>query len=351
MLTTRHACFFDPAHAHAERLARAFPGGEGDMRARVRALHDAGLLGFTGGGADVRTLAVVRASLAYNDGLDDLAFIVQELGGWPLSQVPAFAEEAADAREGRAVTVFALTEPDAGSDVRAVTTTAVRHGETYRLSGEKCFISNAPEADRAVVFARLDGNVAAFLVDRPETSPQHVAGHSIGRVHLRETPARLVSPRGFALAFGTLERCRPTVGAAAVGFARRALDETVKHVSTRRQFGAPLSALPAVRARVAEMALDVETATLAVLSACWRRDGAPPEVRTGYESAVAKVTATEAAWRAIDTAVQLHGGLGVEEESVVQRLLRDVRPLRIYEGATDVLKTVIVDNWLPETRS
>lgn len=348
MLTDRLPYVFEPRHADLERLAGAFTA-QGTMRERVRALAEDGLLRHTAGAADVRTLAAIRAALAYRDGLNDLAFVVQELGGYPLSRVPAFAREAEDARTGRALTVFALTEPEAGSDVRGLRAEAVRHGDTYHLTGEKCFISNAPEADRAVVFARLDGAIGCFLVESPDVEPQAVSGHSIGRIHLRDTPARLVSAKGSALAFGTLERCRPTVGAAAVGFAQRALDETCRYVSVRRQFGAPLAKLPAVRMRVAQMALDLENAAYAVGHACWRRDHAPPEVRTGYESAVAKVTATEAAWRVVDTAVQLHGGRGVEEDAVVQRLLRDVRPLRIYEGATDVLLLAIADHWLPES--
>jgi acyl-CoA dehydrogenase len=278
--------------------------------------------------------------------LDDLAFIIQELGGFPLRSSPGFETEATDAAEGRAVTVFGLTEPDAGSDIRALGTAATRVQGAWRLRGVKHFISNAPEADRAVVFARMHDGIGCFLVERPRAEAQRVAGHSIGRLILEDTPARLVSARGLALALATLERCRPTVACAAWGLARRAFDETCRHVTARVQFGAPLAALPVVRLRVAEMARELESMGLAALHACWRRDTAPPGTRTGYESAVGKVVATEGAARVVDKAVQLHGALGVEEDALIQRLSLALRPLRIYEGATDVLHALIADHWL-----
>lgn len=341
MLVDRHPYFFDAAHRAREEAAAAFSSG-GDTRRRVRNLAAAGLL-VPG---DVRSLGVTRWQLAQRDPLDDLAFIIQELGTFPLSRTAGFEAELAEARAGDAVTVFALTEPEAGSDVRGLSARAERDGGGFRLTGIKHFISNAPDAHRATVFARLDDQVACFLVDDPPTSPQSVAGHSIGRIELDGTPARLVAARGLGLAFGALERCRPSVGLAAMGMARRALDETLAHVRRRVQFGRPLAENPMVQGHLADMALDLETGTLAALHACWRRDTAPPQVRTGYESAIGKVAATEAAQRIVDTAVQLHGGVGVEESSVVQQLYRGIRPLRIYEGATDVLKTVIAAEWL-----
>ena len=343
-LAELHPAFFGPDHHAREEVAASFRSG-GSIRERVRDLAAAGLL-VSG---DVRTLGVTRWHLARQDPLNDLAFIIQELGTFPLARAPGFEAEVREARAGAAVTVFALTEPDAGSDVKALTTTAVPDGAGYRLNGVKHFISNAPDAHRATVFARLDGQIACFLVDDPPAVPQSVAGHSIGRIELDGTPARLVAPRGLGLAFGALERCRPSVGMAAMGMARRALDETIRHVRKRVQFGRPLAENPMVQGHVADMALEIETATLAALYACWRRDTAPPQVRTGYSSAIGKVAATEAAQRVIDTAVQLHGGVGVEEGSVVQQLYRGIRPLRIYEGATDVLKTVIAAEWLEDS--
>lgn len=351
-LTTPYACFFDPEHAALEVAARAFAtrdGERGPIHARVAALGRAGLLDAVGRG-DVRTLAVRRGALAYADALDDLAFIVQELGGFPLHTAGVEGQILSGARAGDAVLCFAMTEPEAGSDVGAMTTYAERDGHGYRLTGIKHLISNAPDADHAVVFGKLGrqagARIAAFIVDAPTTQAQTVAGHSIGRIILDATPARLIAERGGALALGTLERCRPTVGLAAWGLARRGFDVTVERLKERRQFGQPLAAQPVVAARVADMALDLEQAALAALWACWTRDTTPADQRTGYMSAVGKLTATEAAGRVLDQCVQLWGGLGVEESSLVQQLWRDARPLRIYEGATDVLKTVIAERWL-----
>lgn len=341
MLTRHWPCLFDPAHAEVEAAAAAF-SATGDIRRRVAALGAAGLLLRR----DARSLALVRAQLAQRDPLNDLAFVIQELGAWPMELAGSAAEALADARSGRAVTVFALTEPGAGSDVRGMQAQAVPDGPDWRLDGTKSWISNAPEADRAVVFARMEGGVGAFLVEQPVTEAQAVAGHVIGRVILAGTPAKLLSPKGLSLAFATLERCRPTVGLAAWGLAKRAFDLALYHVRTREQFGAPLASLDLVRLRVAEMAVELETMALPALHACWRRDHAAATERTGYQAAVGKLVATEAAQRVIDSAVQLHGALGVEESAEIQQLWRAVRPLRIYEGASDVLHTVVADHWL-----
>lgn len=345
MLTARYPEFFTPVHAGWEARAAAVHL-EGSMRDRVAALGQAGFLRAATGEGGLRALALCRFQFARRDPLTDLALIIQELGVLPLEAAGGFAEEAAAARDGRTVLAFALTEPDAGSDVKAITTRAEPDGDHWRLTGVKHWISNAPDCHRATVFARLGEQVACFLVDAPPTEPQRVAGHSIGRLRLERTPARLVAARGLPLALATLERCRPTVGAAALGLATRAFELTLDHLRDRRQFGAPLAELPVVQARVAEMALDLEAAALGALHACWRRDTAPPATRTGYESAVGKVTATEAAARVLDAAVQLHGAAGVEEDHPVQALWRAARPLRIYEGATDVLKTLIAAHWL-----
>lgn len=345
MLTQSHPYFFAPGHAELEATACTFRTS-GSVRERVAALGAAGLLAQR----DTRSLAVIRRHLAYQDPLTDLSFIIQELGCVPLERSGKFPEVVAAARRGERIVVFGLTEPNAGSDVRGIQTVAeadVSGGaDAYRLSGEKCFISNAPVADFAVVFAKLGGSVAAFFVETPVTAAQDVAAHSIGRIYLNDTPATLLSTKGFALAFQTLERARPSVGAAAVGIAARAVDETVAHLKQREQFGAPLANLPVVRHRLAEMAIELEVATLATLHACWKRDSAGPNDRTGYTSAVGKVVATESAQRIVDQAVQLHGARGVEVGSVIEGLYRAIRPLRIYEGATDVLHTVIAEHWL-----
>ena len=338
MLTQTHPWCFQPGHAALEARAAAFRA-EGPIRERVAALGAAGLLERR----DTRSLAVVRRHLAYHAPLTDLSFVIQELGCTPLERAGALPEVVAAARAGRRVLAFGLTEPNAGSDVRGIETRAERDGAGWRLTGTKHFISNAPDCDGAVVFATHEGTVGCWFVDGPPTSSQAVAAHSIGRLELDGTRAIKVADKGFGLAFATLERCRPSVGAAAVGLAARALDETRGHVLTRRQFGAPLASLPVGRLRIAEMAVELEIATLATLHACWKRDAAAAGERTAASSAVGKLVATEAAQRVIDAAVQLHGGAGVEESSLVQELYRAVRPLRIYEGATDVLYTVIAD--------
>ncbi len=352
-LTSPYACFFDPRHGEVEALAARVAertGPRGSIGERVATLGRTGLLHDVGRG-DVRTLAVRRGALAYADPLDDLAFICQELGGFPLARTGTEDVILDRARKGEVVLCFAMTEPDAGSDVGAMTTRAEPDGHVFRLTGLKHLISNAPDAHHAVVFARLPdragpGKIAAFIVDDPVAEPQLVSGHSIGRIVLDATPARLIAERGGALALATLERCRPTVGLAAWGLARRGFDVTVERLKERRQFGAPLANQPVIQARVAEMALDLEQAALTALWACWSRDVTPADQRTAYMSAVGKLTATEACGRVLDQCVQLWGGLGVTEESLVQQLWRDARPLRIYEGATDVLKTVIAERWL-----
>ncbi len=324
--------------------ARRFRGS-GSIRDRVAALGGTGLLRHVvprpGALPDSRAVAVIRAALAENDPLDDLALVIQGLGAFPLSREPGNEAWLDDARAGCRVLAFGLTEPGAGSDVQAMTSFAEPDGDTWRLTGVKHYISNAPDCDLAVVFARIEGRPACFVVESPEVETQRVAGHSIGRILLDRSRAQLVSRRGLALALGTLDRFRPTVGGAAIGIASAALHLTLKHIQHRQQFGAPLATLPVVRLRVADMVLKLEGATLSVLHACWRRDHAAPDERTGADSAIAKITATEAAWEVVDQAVQLHGALGVDEEAGVEPLLRALRPLRIYEGATDVLKSVI----------
>ncbi len=332
MFTREFPYFFEPEHASLEAQVERFSAA-GSIRDRVATLGLAGLLSRR----DTRSLAIIRRHLAYQSPLTDLAFVIQELACTPLETAGALPGVVAAARRGERVLAFALTEPGAGSDLRAIATTAEERAGRWELTGAKHFISNAPDCDGAVVFARTPGGIGAFFVDRPVTEAQAVAGHSIGKLLLDRAPAALVAERGLPLGLGTLERCRPTVGAAAVGLATRALDLATAHVRAREQFGAPLADLPVVRLRLAEMRVELLTATLAVLHAAWRHDHAAPGERTGTTAAIGKVVATEAAQRVIDQAVQLHGALGVEEGSEIEALYRAIRPLRIYEGATDVL--------------
>lgn len=345
----------------------------------VRLLGSRGLLGLVVPEAEGGSFPVVRSvalclareRLGHASPLVELAFAMQALGTAPIVTAGDPDLRAAllpRVAAGELVTAFALTEREAGSDLGGIATTARRDGDAYVLDGEKIFISNAGIASLYVVFAATapaekKRRLSAFVVegDRPglSTRPQHVlGGHPIGVLTLdgvRVPASRRLGDEGdgMAIALSTLHRLRPTVGAAAVGFAQRALDETVRHVRARRQFGAPLSEREVIQMRVADMALEVEGARLLVYRAAARADlvaelermnGAPEPTRraeVARTASMAKLAATEAAQRVVDQAVQLHGGRGVEEGSVVARLYEDVRALRIYEGASDVQRLLI----------
>lgn len=345
----------------------------------VRLLGSRGLLGLVvpeaEGGAfpEVRSVALclARERLAHASPLVELAFAMQALGTMPIVLYGEPALRAAvlpKIAAGELVTAFALTEREAGSDLGGIQTSARLEGDHYVLDGEKLFISNAGLAHLYVVFAataprETKRRLTAFVVegDRPGLSskPMHVlGGHPIGSLTFRgvRVPASMRlgdEGDGTAIAMATLHRLRPTVGAAAVGFGQRALDEAVRHVKGRRQFGAPLSELQAVQMRLADMASDVEGARLLVYRAAALADlanrlessrgTADPGRRSQVSrtASMAKLVATEAAGRVVDSAVQLFGGRGVEEGSIVARLYEDVRALRIYEGASDVQRLLI----------
>lgn len=311
-------------------------------------------------------LCLVRERLGHASPLVELAFAMQGLGSYPMT-LAASEHGSVHAAErwlpavvrGDAVAAFALTEAEAGTDLGGLATRATRRGEGYVLSGEKRFISNAGVADVYVVFARTeDGKVSAFAVDaRSEglsTRPQAVlGGHPIGEVVLDEVAVpetmRLgAEGRGMALALGTLHRFRPTVGAAALGFAQRALDEALAHVKARRQFGAPLAELPLVQAKLGEMACELEAARLLVFRAAAAIDAGGDRGEVARKGSMAKLVATESAQRVIDAAIQLHGGAGVLTTGVVARLYEEVRALRIYEGTNDVQKLLIARELLRE---
>lgn len=306
---------------------------------------------------DVRTLCLARETLAYHSAMADFAFAMQGLGSGAITLFGS-----ADLKKhylpmvaaGRCIPAFALSEREAGSDVAALATTAVRKDDTYIIDGEKTWISNAGIADLYVVFARtgepgvkglsafaVDGTAQGFTVGkRIET----ISPHPLGT--LRFERARIpVSQRlgkegdGFKIALATLDVFRSTVGAAAVGFARRALDETIAHVKTRRLFGAPLAQQQLTQAAIADMATDIDASALLVYRAAWAKDSGAERVTR--EAAMAKWFATEAAGRACDRAVQLFGGRGVTHGETVERLYRDVRALRIYEGASEIQQIVI----------
>lgn len=335
--------------------------------AMVRMLGAQGLLSLVVGAPSWRAVCLARERLGYASPLLELAFAMQGLGSYPITLAGTEAQKArhlADVESGQAVAAFALTEPEAGSDLSQIITRAREDGDHWVLDGHKVLISNAPVAERITVFAATKPpgerrRLSAFVVrgDAPgltRTATSVLGGHPIGELRfdgVRVPAADRLGDEGdgMRIALGTLHRFRPTVGAAAIGFAQRALDETVSHTTARRQFGAPLADLQAVRMGLAEMACGIEAARLLVYRAAALADrgdaGRDAEARAG---SMAKLVATENAFAAIDRAVQLHGGRGVMTESMVARLYEDVRALRIYEGASDVQKVLIARHLLAE---
>lgn len=307
---------------------------------------------------DVRSLCLIRETLARHDGLADFAFAMQGLGTGAISLFGTPEQQARwlpETRAGRALAAFALTETQSGSDVAATATTATRDGSAYVLNGEKTWISNGGIADLYVLFARTGEapgarGLSAFLV--PADTPgltiaerlETIAPHPLARLTLTDLrlPATALIGRpgdGFKIAMATLDVFRSTVAAAALGFARRALDETLARAQSRQLFGAPLAELQMVQGHIADMALDIDAAALLTYRAAWTKDAGAPRVTR--EAAMAKLFATDRAQTVIDKAVQLHGGDGVRKGSVVESLYREIRALRIYEGASDVQKVVI----------
>ncbi len=310
---------------------------------------------------DVRSLCLLRETLAYQSGLADFCFAMQGLGSGPISLfgsqeqkqtwLPAVAS-------GDSIAAFALSEKQAGSDVSAITTRAERDGDHYIINGEKTWISNAGVADFYTVFARTGEapgarGLSAFVVaaDTPGLKVSEridiIAPHPLGTLEFNNCRVPvgnlLAEPgQGFKVAMATLDVFRTTVAAAALGFARRAFDETVAHVLKRELFGAPLAELQMTQASVADMALDIDTSALLIYRSAWAKDGG--QERVTREAAMAKLHATEQAQQVIDRAVQLFGGLGVTSGQIVERLYREIRSLRIYEGASEVQKVIIARN-------
>lgn len=339
-------------------------------RELVRRLGAGGWLKVTAPGEgnekfDVRTLALSRETLAAHAGLADFAFAMQGLGAGPISLFGDTAQRAEwlpQTRAGKAIAAFALSESASGSDVANIAMTARRHGTDYVLDGEKMWISNGGIADLYIVFARTAEapgarGLSAFIVrgDNPglkiaERIPV-IAPHPLALLRFENcrVPSSAMIGKagdGFKIAMATLDVFRTTVGAAALGFARRAMAETMKRAATRELFGAPMSELQMVQGHLADMALEIDAAALLVYRAAWTKDQGV--ARITREAAMAKLYATEAAQRIIDTAVQLHGGAGVVSGHPVEVLYREIRALRIYEGATDVQKIVIARALLSE---
>ncbi len=370
--------FFDEAHRQLARELEAWaqshlatlPHDHSDVDAQCRQL--VGMLGEAGflcnavpaafGGntetLDVRRLCITRETLGRYSGLADFAFAMQGLGSGSMSM---FASEALKEHylpkvaSGEYIAAFALSEPDAGSDVAAMQTTARLDGDDYVLNGCKTWISNGGIADFYTVFARTGDEggskgISCFIVDAdtPGFSVAQridvIAPHPLGRLEFHDCRiprSRLVGQegKGFGIAMATLDVFRSTVGAAALGFARRALDEASAHSKNRQMFGGRLADLQMTQSALGEMALDIDASALLIYRAAWKKDSGAERITR--EAAMAKLYATESAQKIIDKAVQLHGGLGVTSGHIVESLYREIRALRIYEGASEVQKVII----------
>ena len=317
-----------------------------------------GQWGGTSENLDVRSVALCRETLAYHSGLADFSLAMKGLGSGAISlfgsdtqrqqYLPAVAA-------GDAIAAFALSEAEAGSDVAAMATSAELAGDEYVINGSKTWISNGGIADFYCVFARTGEEPGArglsvFIVDASNPGLQvteridTIAPHPLAALSFNDCRVAAdaligAAGEGFKIAMATLDVFRTTVAAAALGFARRALDEAVQHTSTRELFGAPLSALQMTEASIAEMAMEIDASALLVYRSAWAKDCY--QDRVTREAAMAKLYATEAAQKVIDRAVQLFGGSGVVSGNIAERLYREIRALRIYEGASEVQKVII----------
>ena len=380
--------FFEPRHAVLEQALDAWAaqnvaqahGHDVDAacRALVRQLGEAGWLrhaiGQGGGAIDTRAICLLRETLARHNGLADFAFAMQGLGSGAISLFGSAANKARYLERvatGEAIAAFALSEPQAGSDVAAMQCAAVADGDGYVLDGEKTWISNGGIADFYVVFARTaEGDepgaarrgargISAFIVDADNPGLEIaerievIAPHPLAR--LRFTACRVdagqrlgEAGQGFKVAMATLDVFRTSVAAAALGFARRAFDEAIAHASTRRMFGQTLADFQITQAKLADMATSIDSAALLVYRAAWQRDQGAKVTR---EAAMAKLHATEMAQQVIDAALQMFGGMGVVSGHPVESLYREIRALRIYEGATEVQQLIIARELLREHAS
>ncbi len=381
--TFLHWPFFEPRHRRLateleawcrENLRDSHPANvEAACRRLVRQLARGGWLKHAAPDPrrrnarhDVRTLCLIRETLARYSGLAEFSFALQGLGS---GAIALFGSDAlkhtylGGVRRGTKIAAFALSEAEAGSDVAAIATTATRQGRHYVLNGGKTWISNAGIADFYVVFARTGEapgarGLSAFVVDagtpglRVAKRIRTMAPHPLGALEFKDcrVPAgrMLGQPgEGFKVAMATLDIFRTTVGAAALGFARRALDEALRRTTTRRLFGAPLASMQVTQAKLANMAVAVDASALLVYRAAWTRDRGA--ARITREAAMAKLYATESAQQVIDQAVQLFGGLGVVTGVPVEQLYREIRALRIYEGASEVQQQIIARQLLTES--
>ncbi|HWP58577.1 MAG TPA: acyl-CoA dehydrogenase family protein [Candidatus Acidoferrales bacterium] len=373
----------DDAHLRLQQRARAWvehnligraaEENDDDDAAR-RLVRDLGAAGFLAhavpkafGGAretvQARDLCVIREELARGSALADTMFAVQALGSYPITLAGSEEQKARylpDIASGRAIAAFALTEPQAGSDIGAMETRATNEGAKYILNGVKRFISNAGIAHNYVVFAVTASapdkrQVSAFVVpaDTPGVALKErlrlLSPHPIGTVAFEDCAVPQINllgreGEGLKIALATLDMLRPTVGAAAVGLAARALEEALRYSLTRRQFGRELAAFQATQFKLADMATELEASRLLVYRAAWTNDCGAKDLKT--KSSMAKLYATEAAQRIVDAALQIHGATGVLAGTPVERLYRDVRALRIYEGTSEIQRLIIAKSLL-----
>jgi len=307
---------------------------------------------------EARDLCILREELARGDALADTMLALQALGSFPITLAGSTAQKQnylPRVASGAAIAAFAITEPEAGSDVASLTTTAVRQGEQFMLNGTKRFISNAGIADFYVVFAstapeKKAKGVSALIVDASTPGlavtekTQLLSPHPIGMLQFTNcfvSQAALLGAEGDGLkiALETLDLLRCSVGAAAVGFAQRALEEAIRYSKSRRQFGRTIGEFQGIQFKLADMATELEAARLLVYQAAWAHDCGNADAK--QKSSMAKFYATEAAQRVVDQALQIHGGNGLIAGSIIERLYRDVRALRIYEGTSEIQKIVI----------
>ncbi|MER2533784.1 MAG: acyl-CoA dehydrogenase family protein [Rhizobiaceae bacterium] len=338
-------------------------------RAIARSLGESGFFDMVvpgeGETVDVRAVCVAREAISYQSVLADNVVAMQGIGTgalWLHGTPEQKARYLDPVRRGEKIAAFALTEPATGSDVASITTTARRDGDDYVLDGGKTFISNAPFADHYIVIARTGEapgarGLSAFIVDAGTRGmvtgePIHLmAPHPLAPLTFetcRVPASSLIGQpgKGFGIAMATFDIFRTSVGAACVGMARRALDETIARMRERRLFGTAMAEIPGVQSKLADMSIDLDQAALAVYRAAWMKDTTGG--RCSREVSIAKYAGTEAAGRIVDAAVQLFGGMGVTRGSVVEQLYREVRPARLYEGASEVQKLVIARNLVAE---
>ena len=350
-----------------QRLSGKHPDDvDGACKALLKQLADSGWLNYaapppeldSARPLDVRSLCLIRETLAYHSGLADFVFAMQGLGSGAIGLF-GNNEQKHDylpaVRSGNRIAAFALSEPESGSDVAAMTTCAVADGAVYVLNGEKTWISNGGIADFYTLFARTGEGpgtrgLSAFVVDADTPGLEIaerievIAPHPLARLKFndcRVPKTRLLGKpgEGFKIAMATLDVFRSTVGAAALGFARRALDEALGHAATRKLFGEALADMQMTQDRIADMAVAIDASALLVYRAAWTKDSGAGRVTR--EAAMAKLHATESAQEVIDRAVQLFGGRGVTRGEKVEELYREIRALRIYEGASEIQKLII----------